>query len=69
VTYSMWYNVLRLLSAGGLECGDTDCVFGVKNVARALQASDRQQSEDIIPHAVNHSLAFLRMGKELPETC
>ena len=68
MTYSMWYNVLRLLSAGGLECGDTDCVFGVKNVARALQASDRQY-EDIIPHAVNRSLALLMMGKELPEIC
>jgi len=32
-------------------------------------AADRQLSEDIIPHAVNHSLALLRMGKELPETC
>ena len=24
VNYSMWYNVPRLLSVGGLECGDTD---------------------------------------------
>ena len=38
--YSMWYNVPRLLSIGGLECGDTDCVCGVKGVARALQVSD-----------------------------
>ena len=36
--------------------------------AAALQASDRQQSGCIIPHAVNHSLALLRMGKKLPET-
>ena len=82
VLYSMWYNVSRLLSVGGLESGGTDCVFGVKDVARlsilhtehtvravAIQASDRQQSGDIIPHALNHSLALLRMGKELPETC
>ena len=31
--------------------------------------SDRQQSGGIIPHPVNHSLALLRMGKELSETC
>ena len=80
--YSMRYNVPRLLSVGGLDCNGTDCVFGVKDVARlsilhtehtvravAIQASDRQQSGDIIPHALNHSLALLRMGKELPETC
>ena len=35
----------------------------------ALRASDRQLSRDIILHAVNRSLALLRMGKELPETC
>ena len=35
VIYSMWYNVSRLLSAGGPDCGGTDCVFGVKDVARA----------------------------------
>jgi len=35
----------------------------------ARQASDRQQSGDIIPHAVIHSLAVLRMEIELPETC
>ena len=33
------------------------------------QVSDRQQSGDIIPHAVIHSLALLRMGIELTETC
>jgi len=46
-------------------------LFGVKDVARAvaLQASDRQQSGDIIPHAVNQNPELLRMGKELPETC
>ena len=37
--------------------------------AAAPQDSDRQQSGDITPHAVHHSLALLRMGKELPETC
>jgi len=47
-----------------IECGSTDTV----RVA-ALQASDRHQSGDIIPHAVNHSLALLRICKELPETC
>jgi len=35
----------------------------------ALQTTDRQQSGCIIPHAVNHSLALLSMGKKLPETC
>jgi hypothetical protein len=37
VIYSMWCNVPRLLSVGGLEGGGggTDCVFGVKDVARA----------------------------------
>ena len=33
------------------------------------EASDRQQSGGIIPHAVIHSLALLKMGKELPVTC
>jgi len=35
---------------------------------RTLRASDGQLSGDITPHAVNLSLALLRMGKELPET-
>jgi len=38
-------------------------------LAATLRASDWQQSGGIIPHAVNHSLVLLRMGKELPETC
>ena len=38
-------------------------------LAAALRASDRQQSGDIIPHAVIQSIVLLRMGKELPETC
>jgi len=38
-------------------------------LAAALRASDRQLSGDIIPRAVNHSLALLRIDKELPETC
>ena len=51
-----------------------DCVFGVKDVARPTSFTpntntDRQLSGDIITHAVNHNLALLRMGKELPETC
>ena len=37
--------------------------------ASALQTANRQQSGDIIPHAVIYSLALLNMGKELPETC
>ena len=35
----------------------------------ALKACDRQQFGDVVPHAVNHNLALLMMGKELPETC
>jgi len=39
-------------------------------LAATLQASDQQLSGDTIPHDNNnHSLALLRMGKELPETC
>jgi len=34
VNYSIWYNVPRLLSVGGLDCRGTDCVFGVKDVFR-----------------------------------
>jgi hypothetical protein len=37
VFYRMWYNALKLLSAGGLEHGDTDYDFRVKNVARLSQ--------------------------------
>ena len=37
--------------------------------AAEIQASDRQQSGNIIPRAVIHSLALLKMDKELPETC
>jgi len=35
--------------------------------ASAHKASDRQQSADSIPHAVNHSLALLRMAKNCPK--
>jgi len=65
----MWYSVPRLLSVGGPECGDKGYVFGVKDQSSNILHTDRQQSGDIIPHAVNHSLALLRMGKELPVTC
>jgi len=69
VIYSMWYNVPRLLSVGGPECGGKNYVFGVKEVlAAALRVSDRQLSGDIIPHAVNQSCAP-EDGQELPETC
>ena len=37
--------------------------------AATLQTTDRQQFGCIIPHVVNHSLALLRMGKKLSETC
>jgi len=74
VNYSLWYNAPRLLSDGGLDRSGTICVFGVKDVARAtsftpIQAFNRQQSGGIIPQAVIHSLALLKMDKELPETC
>jgi len=36
VIHSMWYTVPRL-SVGGPECDGTDCVFGVKDVARVEQ--------------------------------
>jgi len=63
----MWYTVLRLLSVGGPECGGTDYTEHIVRAA-TLQTSDRQQSEDSIPHAVNHSLVLLMMDIELPET-
>jgi hypothetical protein len=37
--------------------------------ASAFQATGRQQLGCIIPHSVKHSIALLRMGKKLPETC
>jgi len=54
VFYSMWYNSPKLLSIGG---------------AATLQTTDRQQFGRLVPHAVKHSLAVLRMGIKLPETC
>ena len=51
-----------------LDSGNILCTEHIVRVA-ALQASDRQQSGGIIPHAVIHNLALLRMGIELPETC
>jgi len=41
-----------------LSCGVSNCML---TVYPSLQ--------DTIPHAVNHSLALLKMGKLLPETC
>ena len=38
VIYSMWYNVPRSLSVRGMECGRTDCEFGVKEVARLVSS-------------------------------
>jgi len=49
---------------GGLECGGMDIVH-----ATALHAADRQQSVVIIPHAAIHSLAPLKTGQDLLETC
>ena len=99
VFYSLWYNAPKLLPAGGLECGGTNYVFGVKDVssniphidvssnihhtdvssniphtehivsASTFQATGRQQLGCIIPLDVKHSLALLRVGKKLPETC
>ena len=59
-------------------------MFGMKDVARlesgnilhtehlvsasAFQSTGRQQLGRIIPHAVKHSLALLRMAKKSPET-
>ena len=39
VFYSMWYNAPKLLPAGGMERGDTDYVFGGKDVARLRRAT------------------------------
>ena len=38
-------------------------------VAAPLQTTDRQQFGCVIPQTGNYSLALLRMGKKLPETC
>ena len=39
------------------------------NAPKLLSATGRQQLGCIIPQAVKHRLALLRMGKKLPETC
>ena len=78
--YSLWYKAPKLLPAGSLESGNTDQVFGMKDVAEqhpsyrtlsasAFQATGRQQRGCIILQAVKHSLALLKMGKKLSETC
>ena len=67
--YSLGYNAPNLLPAGGLERGETDCVFGERDVARFEQhPSHRTQLGCSLPQAVKHSLALLRMGKKLLET-
>ena len=48
VFYSVWYNAPKLLPAGGLERGGTDCVFGVKDVALLSQATSFTPSFHII---------------------
>ena len=50
--YSMWYNVPRLLSVGGLEYGGTDYVFGMKDVARA----NLKFNKLLLLHLVGHLL-------------
>jgi len=47
VICSMWYNDPRLLSVEVLECGDTDCVFCVQNVARSCT----QNTQSVSPHS------------------
>ena len=60
VFYSMLYNAPKLLPAGGEVRGGT---------ASSFHDTGRQQLDCIIQHAVKNSLALLRMGKKLPETC
>ena len=59
------------LCVRGEGCYSTSNILHTEHIVRAaaLQACDRQQSGDIIPNAVSHSLALLKMGKKLPETC
>ena len=39
------------------------------NAPKLLPAGGLEQLGCIVPHAVKHSLALLRMGKKMPETC
>ena len=79
--YSMWYNALKLLPAGVLECGGTDysqCLHqpattwvscNTESLTIVSASTGRQKLGCIIPHAVKHSLALLRMGRKSPEAC
>ena len=52
VCYSLWYNAPPVLLAGSLEVEEL-----------RFQATGRHCNGCIIPQAVTHSLALLRMGK------
>ena len=52
MSYSLWYNAPMMLPAGSLEVEEL-----------RFQATGRQHRGCIIPQAVTHSLALLRMGK------
>ena len=60
VFYSMWYNAPNLFAGRWPE---------TRRHCLRVPDTGRQQIGCIIPHAVKHSLSFLRMGKKLPETC
>jgi len=69
VNYIMWYNGPRLCVRWDGCCSSN--ILHTEHIIRApaIQASDRQQSGGIIPHAVIHRLTLLKTGKELPEKC
>jgi len=80
VCYSLWHNAPTLLMAGSLEMEGTKCLVRrmllneSSNILRTehlvsalrLQATGHQQHGCIMPQAVTHSLALLKMGKKLP---
>ena len=72
----LWFTVCGILSSDcrrseARSAADVESsnILHTEHTVRvaALRTSERQQSEDSIPHTVNHSLALLMMGKELPE--
>ena len=67
------FRAILCLSSGAQDCEGccSSSILHTEHIilAATLRASDRQQSRAIIPHTVNHSLALLRMVKELPEIC
>ena len=81
VFYSLWYNAPKLMPAGGLERGGTDCVFGMKDVA-PLSPSYRthRQFLRVLDHRmvatwVHYTTSCKTQsrapedGQKLPETC